>query len=254
MADNKPQKYDISTSLAVLWDNIGNQLRISGNESGLAIGIWVPEIDPMSGRRKYPQEKRAQCILSQKLVAAIDKFIVEDLVPAYGSGKATNRGFFTNSAMTTHFEVGVEPLPDDGNGANGLFYVQISKGVDANTGIAASTTRYNFDFVMCTKDYDHTTGKFDYESVQADFLVFSYALYGYGRLCSGITSGHGTRIATSYSDKRLMDYIRSIANAVHAQIPTSTYSGSYTGGAHSSQAPEAAPAEISDLNSISDLL
>ena len=209
------QRATITTSLMSMWDanNNGVQLRVSALDNGLSISFWIPFIGP-DGRRSYPREQRINTILTQKNCVAMEKLIVEILLPAYAAGKDCRVSVFTNNARSTVFELEVR---------GGEFFANLHQGCDATTHVPQSSLSFKFESVLANESFDQATGEFKVVPIQADFYLFSKVLQGYNYLSSGTISGHGVRYSDHSYHAQLMDTLKSIANAVHAQLPVPTY-------------------------------
>lgn len=226
MAENQTNQYQrttVTTNMLNMWDQAGNQLRLAGNGSGLQIAIWQPVIGP-DGSRKYPAEQRVSCLLSPRNVAAMDKIIYEYLVPEYTKGKDAKYSLFTNAVRSTVAEV--ECINSD-------LYFNLYLDCDPTTRVSNRKFTFKFDTVPIIDKYDQNTGDMDVTVVQADFLIFSKAIRAYNDLAGGLIPGHGVRSAMMYQNNAFMDYLRSIATAIGAQLPAPMYQR--TAGSYQSQ-------------------
>lgn len=214
-AQQQQQRTSITTSLLSMWDanNNGVQLRMQALDSGLSVQFWIPFIGP-DGRRTYPREQRVSTILTQKNCMAMEKAILNVLLPEYDAGKNTKVGVFTNNARSTFFELECR---------DGEFYANLHQGCDATTHVPQNMLTFKFEAVLVGGNFNTTTGESEMIPIQADFYLFSKVIQGYNYLASGYVSGHGVRAADHSFHVQLMDHLRSIANAVHAQLPPPSY-------------------------------
>ena len=203
----------ITTNMFTLWDRNGIQLRVSGMDNGLSIAMWFPFVE-QNGSRKYPVEQRYSTILSQKNVQAFEEILFNFIVPAYQQGKNSKKGIFTNAAHTVMLEVETR---------DGEFYLNMHRNCDATTRVPQTTHTFKFDVVMVTDEFNQVTGELGVIPVQADFFIFAKAIRAYSDQVGGSVAAHGQRIANNFRNNQFMDYIRAIATAVHAQLPTPAY-------------------------------
>ena len=217
-ANNEGRVYNnpanTSTAMMTIWDSAtGAQLKISVLNNGIGIAIWLPFINP-DGSRKYPTENRHSTVLSQKNALALERAINEHLIPEYDKGNNAHYGVFTNTARSNMIELEVR---------DGDFYLLMHKNCDPSTKIPKDTIRFKFDSTAIIEGYDSVNGEMNVIPIQADFYVFVKAICAYNDLAGGYIAAHGTTMATATMNQRFMEYIRSIAEAVHAQLPAPTY-------------------------------
>lgn len=204
----------VSTAMMTIWDSVtGAQLKLSILNNGLGIAIWLPFVTP-DGSRKYPSENRHSTVLTQKNALALERSINEYLIPEYDKGNNAHYGVFTNSARSNMIEVEVR---------DGDFYLLMHKNCDPSTKISKDTIRFKFDSTAIVEGYDSANGEMNVIPIQADFFVFAKAICAYNDLAGGYISAHGTTMAMSTANQRFMEYMRSIAEAVHAQLPAPSY-------------------------------
>ena len=205
---------NVSTAMMTIWDSAtGAQLKISVLNNGLGVAIWLPFVNP-DGSRKYPTENRHSTVLNQKNALALERAINEHLIPEYDKGNNAHYGVFTNTARSNMIEVEVR---------DGDFYLIMHKNCDPSTKIPKDTIRFKFDSTAIVEGYDSVNGEMNVIPIQADFYVFAKALCAYNDLAGGYIAAHGTTMATATSNQRFMEYMRSIAEAVHAQLPAPAY-------------------------------
>ena len=206
---------NVSTSMMTIWDSVtGNQLKLSLLNNGLGIAIWLPYIEPGSGSRRYPTENRYNVVVNQKACVGIEKVINEIILPAYEKGNDAHAGVFTNNNNTNMMEIEVR----DGN-----FFILIHRGIDPVTKIPKDTIRFKFEATHIIDNFNPANGNLEVTPIQADFFVFAKAVYAYNNLAGGYYAAHGNSLATAQTNTRFMEYLRSIAEAVHAQLPAPSY-------------------------------
>ena len=254
---NSGNQISISTSMMSIWDSgTGAQLKLSILNNGLSIAIWLPFVNP-DGTRKYPTENRFSTVLSQKNALAMERVITDYIIPAYEKGVNHHAGIFTNSSRSNMVEIEVR---------DGDFYFLMHRNCDPVSRIPKDTIRFKFESAAIIDGYDSVTGEMNVVPIHADFFVFAKAIYAYNSLAAGTIAAHGNSIASNNMNQRFMEYVRAIADAVHAQLPAPTYQQT-TGGYrqpnnarpnHGYGAPQGVPAVQSvvttEVNSLSDLL
>lgn len=205
---------NVSTSMVSMWDSItGAQLKLSILNNGLGVAIWLPFVNP-DGSRKYPTEYRNNVVVSQKNAIAVERAINDIILPAYEKGVNAHSGIFTNNARSSMLEIEVK---------DGEFYLAIHKNCDPVTRIPKDTVRFKFESASIINGFDPVSGEMEVVPIQADFFVFCKAIFAYNDLSAGSVAAHGTALASAYINRKFMDYIRSIADAVHAQLPAPVY-------------------------------
>ena len=213
--NNNNNQISVSTSMMSIWDSVtGNQLKLSLLNNGLGIAIWMPFIDPGSGSRRYPTENRHNIVVNTKGCIGIEKVINDIIIPAYERGNDAHAGVFTNNNNTNMLEIEVR----DGN-----FFILIHRGIDPVSKIPKDTIRFKFESTHVIDNYDPVNGNLEVTPIQADFFVFAKAIYAFNSLVGGYYSAHGTSMASAQTNTRFMEYLRSIAEAVHAQLPAPNY-------------------------------
>lgn len=248
-------RMSISTSMFTLWDEAGNQLRLSCLDNGLSLAIWVPYFSP-DGRRQYPVEQRYSTLCSAKAVQTLEDIIKTTILPAYEAGRNEKRGIFTNAAHSNLIEVEVK---------DGSFFINFHRGCDAMTHIPQHTTQFKFDIYHIVTKFDQGSGEMEIEPVQADFYVFAKAISAFNDLVAGSIAAHGTRMLNSYNNARYMEYLKAIANQVHAQLPApvNSYGNQSRTGMYgqNSQMPDSgvgggmpSETEVTEVGSITDLM
>ena len=211
---NSGNQISVSTAMMTIWDSTtGAQLKVSVLNNGFGVGIWLPFVNP-DGSRKYPSENRHSTVLNQKNALAFERVINEYIIPAYDKGNNAHAGVFTNNARSTMVELEVR----DGN-----FYLLIHKNCDPTTHIPKDTVRFKFESATIIEGYDSANGEMNIIPIQADFFVFAKAVFAYNDLVGGTLAAHGSSLANVSFNQRFMEYIRSVADAVHAQLPAPSY-------------------------------
>lgn len=219
MNDNNNMRYtntqiSVNTSMMTIWDSTsGAQLKLSLLNNGLGVAIWLP-FTGADGSRKYPTENRFSTVLSQKNALAMEKLIDDYIIPAYEKGANTHMGVFTNGSHSVMLEIEVR---------DGTFYLLMHRGCDPATRITKDTIRFKFDSVMITDNYDSSNGEMNVIPIQADFFVFAKAVSAYNDLAGGMFAAHGSAVASMSFNNKFMDYMRAIAESVHAQLPVPSY-------------------------------
>jgi hypothetical protein len=212
---------NVSTAMITIWDSVtGAQLKLSALNNGFGVAIWLPFITP-DGYRKYPSENRFSTVLTQKNALAFERVITDIIIPAYDKGNDAHAGIFTNNANSTMLEVEVR----DGN-----FYLLMHRNCDATTKIPKDTIRFKFDSTTIVDKFNSANGDMEIVPIQADFFVFAKAIYAYNSLAGGYIAAHGASMANAYHNQKFMEYMRAIADSVHAQLPAPTYE--QNGGYH----------------------
>ena len=255
--NNSNNQISVSTSMLTIWDSTtAAQLKLSILNSGFGVAIWLPFINP-DGTRKYPSENRFSTVMTQKNALAFERIINEHIIPAYEKGVNAHAGIFTNNAQSNMVELEVR----DGN-----FYLLMHRNCDPTTRIPKDTLRFKFESTNIVEGYDPVNGELNAIPVQADFFVFAKAVFAYNDLVAGALAAHGASVANAQFNQRFMEYIRSIADAVHAQLPAPNYqqNGGYrphsnTGVQHNYNAESASggPSPMvstTEVSSLSDLV
>lgn len=244
------QRSSVTTSMLSLWDanQSGLKLNVAALDSGLSLAFWVPHVGS-DGKRTYPREQRFSTILTLRNTMAIETMIKDNILTAYENGKDSHCSIFTNSSRSTLLEIAC---------SEGEFFATLYLNVDPASGISQSSVKFKFESTAYNTAYDQTTGVFSTTQVQADFFIFLKTIEGFNKLCAGTVAGHGSRMASSFDTTRLMSYIQSIANAVHAQLPAPSYNTSSTAnyGNHTASMPstpnQAPP--MTEVDDLSDLM
>ena len=212
--NNSNNQISVTTAMMTIWDSsTGAQLKISLLSNGMGIAIWLPHVTP-DGFRKYPSENRFSTVLNQKNAVAFERVINDNIIPAYERGANARSGVFTNNARTNMLELEVR---------DGEFYLLMHRNCDPVTKIPKDTLRFKFESTAVINGYNSATGDMEVVPVQADFFVFAKAVFAYNDLAGGYVSAHGTSMASVTTNQRFMEYIRAIAESVHAQLPAPTY-------------------------------
>ena len=236
----------VTTSLFTLWDSTnGNQLRLSAMDNGIVFAIWIPVFD--NGTRKYPKENRISAIANLQCVCALCT-IVERAVVEYDAGRNFNGAIFTNSARTSLIEIAVE---------NGQFFFKIHKNCDPVSHVPQSTYIFKFDTVVAGEQFNSATGDMEPNEIQADFYIFAHAVSAFAKDAAGLIGGHGERVANRFFNKNVMDHVKAIATAVHAQLPAPQWQRSQNGGYSNdgTNNPQVNPSAVTqEVNSLTDLL
>lgn len=207
-------KIDVSTSMMTIWDSVsGNQLKLSLLNNGLGIAIWLPHTDP-SGYRKYPTDNRYNIVINPKGCIALEKIINDTIIPAYERGTDAHAGVFTNNNNTNMLELEVR---------DGFFFIVIHRGIDPVSRLPKDSIKFKFESTNVVDNYNSANGEMEITPIQADFFIFAKAVFAYNNLAGGYYAAHGTSMASAYHNTRYMEYLRSIAEAVHAQLPAPTY-------------------------------
>lgn len=213
------ERMSITTSMFTLWDEAGNQLRLSCLDNGMSVAIWVPYFSP-DGRRQYPVEQRFSTVLQSRMMEVLSTAIRDNIIPAYASGNTAKIGVFTNTAHSNMLEVEVR---------EGAFYVHLHRNCDPINHIPQSSIKFKFDVYNIIKGYDPDSGSMETEPIQADFFIFAKAIEAFNTMAGGMMAGHGVRMTTSHNNKRMMEYLEAIAREVHAQLPAPASYGPRTG-------------------------
>ena len=255
--NNTTNQISVNTAMMTIWDSsTGAQLKISLLTNGMGIAIWLPFVNP-DGTRKYPSENRYSTVLNQKNAVAFERVINEHIVPAYEKGTNAKSGVFTNNSRTNMIELEVR---------DGEFYLLMHRNCDPMTRIPKDTLRFKFESAAIVDGYNSATGDMEIVPVQADFFVFAKAVYAYNDLVGGYVSAHGTSMANISFNQRFMEYIRAIADSVHAQLPAPAYqsNGGYrapsnTGVQHNYNADSITNASVpqvttTEVTTLSDLV
>ena len=250
---NSGNQISVSTSMLSIWDSgTGAQLKLAILNNGLSVAIWLPQISP-DGTRKYPSENRFSTVLSQKNALAMERVLSTYIIPAYEKGVNHHAGVFTNSSRSNMVEIEVR---------DGDFYLLMHRNCDPVSRIPKDTIRFKFESSAIIDGYDSVSGDMNVVPIQADFFVFAKAIYAYNTLAGGAVAAHGSSMANINMNQRFMEYIRAIADAVHAQLPAPTYqnNGAYRpanmtrpGGYNTTQ-PNVPSVSTTEVNSLSDLL
>jgi len=212
---NRP---NITTSVMTFWDDNGTQLRVAYLENGVSIAFWVPQISE-TGSRKYPPELRYSTIVNTRILSAILKKITDDMMDAYNQGKEEySCAVFTNKAHTTILQVELR---------QGEFYIKYHHNCDPTTNVPQGTISFKFDTYPVMTNYNPVDGSLSGEILQVDFYLFVSALKTYVENVGGAISGHGNAVSNNYQNRKMMDYLQGIANAVHASLPAPSYGYNY---------------------------
>ena len=207
-------RIDVSTSMMTIWDSTtGNQLKLSLLNNGMGIAIWLPQTDP-SGYRKYPAENRYNVIVNSKACIALERVINDTIIPAYERGHDARAGVFTNNNNSNMLEIEVK---------DGIFFATIHRGIDPVSRLPKDTIKFKFESTNIVDNYNAANGEMEITPIQADFFIFTKAIIAYNNLAGGYYAAHGTSMASAYHNTRYMEYLRSIAEAVHAQLPAPNY-------------------------------
>lgn len=207
------EKKSLSTSLYTIWNVAGQQLKISAMDDALSIAIWNPQVSP-EGRMQYPAEGRISIILNMSNLNIINTYIRNDIIEAYSKEEFCKRAVYTNNAHSTIFEVETN---------NGEFMVNIYRDIDPTSNIPKYSYSYRFDASSALENYKPESGEAEYCKVQGDFLIFAMAITGFVRMSPSFCQGSGLRYHLDNKNKRYMNYLTAIANAVHAQLPAENY-------------------------------
>ena len=210
-----PQPPKISTSLITFWDGNrnGTKLDISALNSGLSFNIAVPVVGP-NGNKTYPKEFRTPCILIPRNAMLIEDAIFHKMLDAFERGENCSVSLFSNTAKSTVFELTLE---------NGEFGLNLHINCDPTSHIPGHTVKFKFDVGYINESFNKDTGDFNAVPINADFFLFAKLIRAYNDLCQCNLVAQGTKLGMNSFNNTLMDYIRSIATAVQAQIPVTSY-------------------------------
>lgn len=251
-------RININTNVMTIWDPItGNQLRVSLYNNSLSIAIWIPFVDASTGTRKYPAELRYSVLLSPKVAYAFEDGIMNKILPAYNRGDNAKCGVFTNNNNTNMIEIEAN---------NGEFMVLIHQGIDPSMRIPKNTVRFKFESTPTIESYAAATGEIAVNAIQADFFVFVKAIRAFNDLCGGLYASHGTNLANHNVNAKVMEALRAIADAVHAQLPVNNYQNYQNRGTYNnagvtanmnpddttanSNVPDVTPVELTSLTDL----
>lgn len=239
------QRPTVSSSAFNLWDESSHQFRLSVMDSGLLLAIWNPYFG-VDGRRSYPPEQRMTAKIGPSDVLILDNYIVNTIIPAYEAGKSVKKGLYTNNARTTIVEIECR---------DGMFYLWIHTGVDPTTHQAQTTSVFKFSYRSAISDYNAAEQKVELESFPADFYLFAKAVHTYAETCGGVVCGNGTMTAAQNHNLKVMDYLRAIATAVHAQLPNPAV-GTYSSGGYGDQRSNVPPGSTQpqEVTDVTDLM
>lgn len=247
------KQFQINTNLLSMFDDQSVQLRMGGMENALSIAFWLP-VPTDAGKNSYPMDHRISVILPPERIAALDKMVIDDIIPAYNRGVNCTRGLFTSRSNTNMLQVSIE---------DGEMYLYYHRNIDENR-IPKDTIRFHFTNCMTVTQYDPKTGEYAVEGIQAQFYLFHKTLQTFAADgCTG-ASAHGHRNSNRFSTDKIFRYLEGIAAALNVVVPSYTFGGqrqpTQSGfSAGMSASADAAPAsttqptqirELDDLNAI----
>lgn len=205
--NNQNNQFSVSTSLISMFDENGYQLRMTGLESGLAIAIWIPQINP-EGKMSYPQEGRISMMMNGDAVGSLDWIIKNRVVPDWQAGKDFCYGVPVNRAMTNMIDI---------IGQNGEIYIRFSRDIDENRH-AKNTYQFKFTNTTVVIGYNPQTGNFDVDKIPAQFTMFTEVIGAYTAVV--YSAGHGSRLANKFTIGSFYTYLQAIAARVGAAVNT----------------------------------
>lgn len=243
MAYQQNQRPTVSSSVFNLWDDSSHQFRLSAMDSGLLLAIWNPYFG-VDGRRTYPQEQRVTAKVGPSDVILLDHLITDEVIEAYLDGKNVKKGLYTNNARTTILEVECR---------DGMFFLWIHTGVDPTTHQAQTSSVFKFAYRSGISNYNAAEQKVELESYPADFYLFAKAVHAYAESCGGIINGNGVMSTEQNLNLKIMDYLRAIATATHAQLPNPAV-GTYGSGGYGQRSDlppgSTQPQEVNDVTDL----
>lgn len=247
---NNKDSFSATTSLVSFFDRNGFQLRLSGMDTGLAIAIWSPVIDPVSGRKSYPKEKRYSIMLTIDRVKTLD-IALEELLEAYKKGEDHSVGVFANNARDKILEVSVR---------SGDFYISLHFGIDAATLIPRETIEFKFEKTNIITGYDKSTGHMTITDIDGYYYLFSKLIMDYVSMGGSGMPGHAFRNTNKPTTDKMFKYLEQIAQKVGVTMEPS-YGGGYSnqqsygsGNYNSPQKTNEPSPSYTEVNSLEGLL
>lgn len=242
---NNRDSFSATTSLIQFFDENGNQLRLSGHDTGLSIGIWEPVVDSISGKKTYPTERRTNTFVSVERILSLSEIITDILLPSYKEGKENSVSIFTKQDRSNMIEVSYR---------GGSFYIAIHIGIDGITLVPRFTTEFKFSKTTIVTGYDRTTGHMSVEEMEGYFYLFNKILLDYTSIGGCGIAGHSVRNTSKGSTDKMFRYLNDIA--VKVGVPVNTYTGYQTprNNNYSSSQDNSAPNpnynEVTDISQI----
>lgn len=223
----------------------------------MSISFCYPSDDQMTGKRTYPKDNRVSVVLRRDQIAALSVIIEEDILPAVKEGKNVSKGVFVTKDKRNIVAI---------DWIEGVATVTYYKEIDDDRK-TSKFFRFTFQSEMVVKNYNAATGNCDIDEVHATFFMFCHMIMWFERVVPSKIFAHATKMGNAYSIQSEMNYLRSIAQKVGAEVKTSTttgnkYNGNYQSdyglpfgdngnpGISGGSAPMANVQEVSDLNGL----
>lgn len=204
-------KNNVTTSMIQLFDNNKMQLRLSGLDSSLMLALWVPDVDPVTGKTTYPKDKRFDTLLGIDNVASLAKMLDDVIIPAYLENKPAKISLFTNRNRDKILEIGVNETGD-------TIYLVFHVSVDPATMISSQSYVYTFSKTVYSDNYAPSTGEFDVKTCEGNFYVFASVVQNFIHAGGAAVNAHGFRKGNEYTVAQLFNYLKGIANKLGVTV------------------------------------
>lgn len=212
MADNNNSQFQtvevVTNGLNIFGKD--NMMMTRYLDDTISFSFCYPNDDQMTGKRTYPKENRISVVLRRDQVAALSTIIEEDLIPAIREGKNVSKGVFATrdrrNIVSIEWIEGIASL---------TYYKDIDE--DRKT---SKFFRFTFQPEMIVSKYNATTGSCDIEEVQASLFMFCHMIMKFESLIPTKIVAHGSKMGNAYTIQNEMNYLRSIAQKIGAQVQT----------------------------------
>ena len=220
MNQNNGNTISVNTSSIALFAADGTMLRFSFKNDRIIFTIIPKVTDEMTGKQKWPKELGHSALLPPATASALYNGIMNHLFEDIKNG-TDHDGFFT------------VPLNIDCTALIGLSWVNKTATLGIFNNVNADRTCnnvYTFQFQVTTAidNYDPKSGNFTVKEIQGQLLLFIETLKAFDDAV-GAASAHTVKHVTHFNYNQIVNYLKSIAIKIGANIDFGGY-GNYGDG------------------------
>jgi len=168
----------------------------------LMITFMEPVVDPSTGKRTYPQDRRLTASLDHQRALDFEDIITNKFMPDYMAEKVCCYGVFTNNRCDSLIQIGLDLKKN--------VFVAFSVGIDENKK-ANKTLICTFDKTLRVSDYKPETGEIGtVEEFDGPFFLFYRLLRGFNDISIGAYSA-AARSGNGWSLNTIMERVNQLA-------------------------------------------
>lgn len=221
MNQNNGNTISVNTSSIALFAADGTMLRFSFKNDRIIFTIIPKVTDEMTGKQKWPKELGHSALLPPATASALYNGIMNHLFEDIKNG-TDHDGFFT------------VPLNRDCTALIGLSWVNKTATLGIFNNVNADRTCnnvYTFQFQVTTAidNYDPKSGNFTVKEIQGQLLLFIETLKAFDDAV-GAANAHTVKHVSHFNYNQIMNYLKSIAIKIGANIDFGGYGNNYGDG------------------------